>query len=79
MLYPFRNTYSIKLYGNYFFIQYIPNNTIRSRWYFIQVLLVVEPLSDNKSLTTRMYSVLFLSRHTANPFLTDNLERWSQK
>ena len=66
----------IQSYGWLFFIQYVPDNAIRSRWYLVQVLPVTEPSHDDSSLNTGVYRISFLAHHPADQFLPDDLVRW---
>ena len=64
------------LYGNILFIQYIPKNTIRSRWYLVQVMPINEYPANKISITIGLYRVSFLARHTDNKHLPHDTARW---
>ena len=59
-----------------FFVQYIPDNTISSRWFLVQVLPVTKYFSDDTWINTGMYRISYLVRHPADQFLPDDLTRW---
>ena len=52
----------IQLYGMFFFIQYIPDNTIRSRWYLVQVLPVTDSFTDDTSLNIEHITSFIFSK-----------------
>ena len=54
------------------FIQYTPANTLRPRWYLVQVVL---EQSDN-AVTDGMYFCTFFQKHTKDTQKPDNAARW---
>ena len=52
----------VQSYGTLFFIQYILDNIIHSRWYLVQILPVTKYFSDDMSPNTSMQFRLLLVR-----------------
>ena len=59
-----------------FFIQYIPEGTIKPRWFLIQVNHIETNILKMGSLRTGDYHVIFLSKHPADKHLCDDKARW---
>ena len=59
-----------------FFIQYLPEDTIRSRWFLVQVNHIETSLLKMDSSTTGDYHVTSLSRHFDDKHLCNDVSRW---
>ena len=59
-----------------FFIQYIPEDTIKPRWFLVQINHHETEILKIHSLRTGDYHVTFFSRHPANKHLCDDVARW---
>ena len=62
-----------------FFIQYIPEDTIKSRWFFVQVNCHGTKIFRMDLLRTGDYYITLLSRHPADRHLYDDVVRWWHK
>ena len=59
-----------------FFIQYIPEDTTKPRWFPVQVNHYETKILKMDSLRTGDYHVTFLSRHSADNQLFDDVSHW---
>ena len=59
-----------------FFIQYIPEGSIRPRWFLVKIELDLTYSLDLQPETTGHYLVAFLARHPRDKQLTDDFARW---
>ena len=59
-----------------FFIQYLPENAVKSCWFLIQINHIETELLNMDSKSTGNYHVTFISRHPKNNDLCDDEARW---
>ena len=59
-----------------FFIHYLPEDTIRSRWFLVQVNHIETSILKMNPSTTGDYHVTFLSRHPNDKHLCDDVDYW---
>ena len=59
-----------------FFIQYTPEDTLKPRWFLVQINMEGTCKLDMEPQTTRDYHVTFLSRHPSDNYLCDDTSRW---
>ena len=59
-----------------FFIQYIPEGSIRPRWFLVKIELDLTYSLDLQPETTGHYLVAFLARHPRDKQRTDDFARW---
>ena len=59
-----------------FFIQYFPENTIKSCWFLVQINHIETEIFNMDSKRTGDYHVTFLSRHPNDNNLCDDNARW---
>ena len=65
----------VTLSSSLFFIQYIPEGSIRPRWFLVQIELYLTYSLDLQPETTGHYLVVFLARHPRDKQLTDDFAR----
>ena len=61
---------------NLFFIQYIPEDSIRPRWFLVRIELELSYSLDLQSESTDNNLVVFLTRHPEDTHKTDHQVRW---
>ena len=66
----------LTLSGLLFFIQYVPDQTIRPRWYLIEVLPYVSTTQVLRAKATGKCKVSYSVRHPDDNSMNDDLERW---
>ena len=59
-----------------FFIQYLPENTVKSCWFLVQINHIETKLLNMDSKSTGDYHVTFISRHPKDNDLCDDKARW---
>ena len=59
-----------------FFIQHVPENTLKPCWFFIQINHTETSLLDLDSKNTGDFHFTFISRHPFDSHLCDNTTRW---
>ena len=59
-----------------FFIQYISKNTIKPRWFLVQINHHETEILKIDLLCTGNYHVTFLSHHPADKYICDDVNRW---
>ena len=59
-----------------FFIQYLPENAVKSCWFLIQINHIETELLNMDSKSTGDYHVTFISRHPNDNDLCDETVRW---
>ena len=59
-----------------FFVQYTPENTLRARWYLIQVDMESTMEANPSYATNNLYYCVFLARHPNDHKKSDQLCRW---
>ena len=62
--------------GCLFFIQYLPDDTIKPRWFLVQVNHIETKILKMDPSKTGDYHVTFLSRHPDDNHLCDDAARW---
>ena len=60
----------------FFFIHYLPEDTVKPRWFRVQVNHIETAILKMNPSTTGDYHVTFLSRHPDDNHLCDDITRW---
>ena len=73
-----RNLYELLTQSNQtlLFIQYTPNETLRPRWYLVNVDIVATTESNPNFRTNHKYFCSFLAKHHADHNKSDECSRW---
>ena len=67
---------SLPLSDGSFFVQYTPEDTLKPRWFLVQINMDETCKLNMESPTTGDCHVTFLSRHSSDNNLCDDTSRW---